>query len=376
MRIRLLGGWYQPDLRPPAEAHLELTSRCNLSCRFCYRRSWSENPGEMELQNLKRILRDLREAGVKTLWLSGYGEPTYYTYFQDAIDQASNWFKLGLVTNGTLLEDYSRLIAEKVRWIVVSIESFTSLYRKLREGSDIAKVREGMKSVMEAAPTARRPPAIWVSMTLMKQNLSELPDAIEEASKSGAIGVILSNLIPTSEALTSEVLYGLSPDSSIHEALHEARRKAVIHNLRIVEPEFKYRTGTGRYCPFIENNALVVNWDASVSPCLMLSHTYSMWLDGRRKIVKKVAFGSIAERNLKEIWSSESYVKFRTLVKLGQFPSCNDCQYEEYCAFFETTEHDCWGNSPSCASCLYYRRVVQCPMRALVEHVRLIREGL
>ncbi|RLG52434.1 MAG: hypothetical protein DRN96_02795 [Thermoproteota archaeon] len=374
MKIRLLGGWYQPDLGPPAEAHLELTSKCNLSCRFCYRRSWSEELGEMELQHLKAALRELHEAGVKVLWLSGYGEPTYYTHFQEAVDQASRWFKLGLVTNGTMLEEYSKLIAEKIRWVVVSIESFTSLYQELREGASLAKVREGMRSIMEAASSAGRTPAIWISMILMKSNLSELPSSIEEASKSGAIGVILSNLIPTSEAMASQVLYGSDPDSKVHEVLHEARRKAIVHNLRIVEPEFKYRTGTGRYCPFIENNALVVNWDTSVSPCLMLSHTYGMWLDGRRRTVKRAAFGSIAEKPLKDIWSTESYVKFRVLVKLGQFPSCNDCQHEEYCAFFETTEHDCWGNSPSCASCLYYRRIVQCPMRYLVEHVRLIRE--
>jgi len=317
------------------------------------------------------VLDQLESAGVSTVWMGGWGEPLVHPRFEEAVELARGRFRLGLITNGTLLADHARKVAGAFDWVVVSVDSFDpDLYSRLRVGSSIEDVEEGMLRLAEAARARGRPVSLWVSVIAMRSNLEEIPDMVARASELGASGMIVSNLIPTGPGMVGEVLYGRAPHDSVGRVMHRARLRAVVANLRLVEPDFQYRTD--RYCPFVNSRSLAVSWDGEVAPCLFVLHTYRAWIDGREKLVKRVSFGSLRESDLMDVWSSGEYVAFRARVRLAQFPSCNDCPYEEFCDFFSTNEVDCWGASPSCAACPYYRRVVLCPSRRLVEHVRMV----
>ncbi|MNO01582.1 hypothetical protein D3C81_2217640 [compost metagenome] len=49
-------------------------------------------------------------------------------------------------------------------------------------------------------------------------------------------------------------------------------------------------------------------------------------------------------------------------MKNYMYPSCTDCDLRDACDFVKTSDIDCWGNEPSCADCLWSRRIVQCPI--------------
>jgi len=38
-----------------------------------------------------------------------------------------------------------------------------------------------------------------------------------------------------------------------------------------------------------------------------------------------------------------------------------DCKFRNHCWWTETSERDCWGASPSCADCLWSKRILLCP---------------
>jgi MoaA/NifB/PqqE/SkfB family radical SAM enzyme len=92
-----------------------------------------------------------------------------------------------------------------------------------------------------------------------------------------------------------------------------------------------------------------------------LSHTYTYFaVDGGQKRVSRCVFGNVHERSLAQIWMSHEYVRFRSEVRSFRFPSCPDCDLRETCDLRERNEA-CWGQSPSCADCLWAQDIVRCP---------------
>ncbi|MEM3445930.1 MAG: SPASM domain-containing protein [Candidatus Korarchaeum sp.] len=351
MRVRVRGGFFVPDLRLPREVHLELTNECNLSCSFCYRRSWYPETGFMSPDLFGTLLMELK-GEVRSIWLDGFGEPTLHPEFEGLVKLASRDFDLNLVTNGTLLRDRVLPLADAFSNIFVSVESaIPERYRGIR-GSEVISVEEGIRAI---AGRTR----VWLSSVLMRSTYRDLPSLVRWASELGVRGLLLSNVIPTSEEVDGERLYGAFEVDHVSEVLREAWLIATGSNMKLVVPSFRYKTE--RWCPFVERESLAISYDGKVSPCLFTLHGYVAWLDGKRVEVMQVSFGDLRKKPLMDIWFSEEYVTFRSLVRLSQYPSCNDCPAWDGCQISESNQYDCWGNSPSCSFCPYYRGIVQCP---------------
>ena len=123
-------------------------------------------------------------------------------------------------------------------------------------------------------------------------------------------------------------------------------------------PNMKMRTE--RYCNFIENKALTVTRDGNVAPCYALMHRYKCYIYGREKQMFPCHYGNITVKSLKDIWTKPEYAVFRTTVKEFKFPSCTDCKYLDGCNYPDDNQADCWANGPSCAECLWARRLIVC----------------
>jgi AdoMet-dependent heme synthase len=87
----------------PYSGSLELTHRCNLSCRHCYQFS-PRSGGELDTGQWKKVLEDLAAAGCLFLAITG-GEPLLREDLPELIDAAaSRGYALTLQTNGVLLD--------------------------------------------------------------------------------------------------------------------------------------------------------------------------------------------------------------------------------------------------------------------------------
>ncbi len=353
--VRIHGGLYIPDPDPPKEAHVELTTSCNLNCKFCYRQSWNERIGFMSEELFYHILDELEGFGVRDLWFSGWGEPTIHPKFEEFTKEASKRFNLGMITNGTTLMRKADLVSEHFSWVFVSVDvTDPEMYRNLRVGSSFSVVEEGIREV-----GGRDGADLWISTVLMRSTVDKLPNLIEWASEVGARGVLLSNLIATHPALAGEQIHAKVQPEEITRVMERVRTLSMLHHVRIVEPFFYYRTE--RRCPFVEEGSFAITFDGKVVPCLFTLHDYRAWIDGREVEVKQLVFGDLEEKGIEEIWWSPEYVAFRARVKIADYPSCNDCLLWEGCQIADSNEYDCWGNSPTCSFCPYYRGTVQCP---------------
>ncbi|MFO0606548.1 MAG: radical SAM protein [Polyangiales bacterium] len=87
----------------PVGVHLQVADRCNHACRHCYQVQGLK--GELGLDDLRRLLDDLAEAGVLTLNVSG-GEATLRHDLLDILAHArARGFAVRLYTNAFLVDE-------------------------------------------------------------------------------------------------------------------------------------------------------------------------------------------------------------------------------------------------------------------------------
>ena len=193
----------------------------------------------------------------------------------------------------------------------------------------------------------------------MKRNMSELIPLIKLAANHGIGRIIVSNVIPVKEEFNSQIIYG-EELNEVERLIEKVAIKSLETNVGVKMPEFTLKTE--RSCPFIRDMAACITWNGFVAPCFNFLHTYKCYIYNVEKTIKQIAFGNATRESLTDIWRKMEYVKFRFRVKYFKYPSCTDCKFHEICDFALTNELDCWGNSPSCADCLFSRGIVQCPI--------------
>ena len=94
-----------------------------------------------------------------------------------------------------------------------------------------------------------------------------------------------------------------------------------------------------------------------VSPCPPLMHSYTCYVKGREKHIRRYEVGKLLARSFRDIWEDQTYRSFRERVREFDFPPCVDCVRE----MAESNEEDCYGNPfPVCGDCLWARGVLRC----------------
>jgi len=89
----------------PRSVKIELTARCNFACSFCARGDKLRQQGDMSVVLYKRLIREMREAGVEELGLFYLGESFMCPWLPEAIADAKavGYPYVFLTTNGSLV---------------------------------------------------------------------------------------------------------------------------------------------------------------------------------------------------------------------------------------------------------------------------------
>jgi len=106
----------------PQSLQLSPTDVCNLHCPFCS--VWNRPQNELKWDTMKDTIDALKDMGLKTVEITGGGEPTMYKDINDLIciitDGLFN-LKCGLITNGTNLKALTQKSLERLTWIRISM---------------------------------------------------------------------------------------------------------------------------------------------------------------------------------------------------------------------------------------------------------------
>ena len=97
------------SLHPPVTSlrrvYVEVTNKCNLTCRTCMRNVWNVKYGLMTNETFNRILSGLQVCSPKPdIFFGGYGEPLAHPHILTMIEQAkAQGHHVFIITHGILL---------------------------------------------------------------------------------------------------------------------------------------------------------------------------------------------------------------------------------------------------------------------------------
>lgn len=350
-----------PDAK---KLYIEVTTACNLNCHTCIRHSWVSPNAFMSMDIFHRIMDSLPGLPqLERVVFTSFGEPLVHPKIFDMIAAIRDYgLEVTLGSNGILLSEKvaRKLVDLGVDLLMVSIDGVKpEVYEDVRD-TQLDNVLHNLKrfnQIKEEAGT--RKPTLGIEFVALKKNKDDLLDITDLATEINASQIIVTNVLPYSEEMNAEKLYGYEPVEPLKTSRWPAKSNSWGRWGVIELPRMHF--GSEQRCRFVHNNSIVVGWDGEVAPCYALSHSYEYYaIDGVKKAVQRHSFGDIKKNTLAEIWMSEDFVRYRSEVRAFHFPSCADCDIRDTCDLRLSNEA-CWGMNPSCSDCLWAQDIVKCP---------------
>lgn len=164
-------------LAHPETLSLETTNACNARCLMCGHRLMRRPVGFMSSELFHRILEQLSGWDLKTLYLSGFGEPLLDRKLPDKISLARSRTKaeIAIVTNGSLLTDEmaGRLSEAGLDRIHLSLDGANSeAFSRLRPGLDFRQVLDNIEGLL-ARP---RRPRVIMQVVMVDQSPADMEE--------------------------------------------------------------------------------------------------------------------------------------------------------------------------------------------------------
>jgi len=354
----------RPRLPDARKLYIEPTTGCNLHCRTCIRNVWGDPEAKMTMDTFRGVIDSLGGLpDLKRVVFTGFGEPLTHPNILEMIEAVRQRdLAVSVGSNGLLLKpDKAReLVKLGVDRLVISVDGVKpETYADVR-GAMLSQVLDNIRGLNEAKrELGSLFPALGIEFVALKSNVAELADLTGLASRLNASRVLVSNVLPYTEDMRDEMLYGYEPRPPFKAGGWPVKADAWVMWGTLDLPRMHW--GAERRCRFVQDKSIVVGWDGGISPCYAFSHNYSYFaIDGCKKQVSRYLLGNVNEQSLSEIWMAEDYVRFRGEVRGFHFPSCPNCDLRESCDLRERNE-GCWGWNPSCADCLWAQDIVRCP---------------
>ena len=350
-----------PDVR---KLYIQPTNGCNLRCRTCIRNVWGDPEAQMPMNTFQRLVESLVNLpNLTPVVFTGFGEPLTHPKILEMIQAVRDRdLAVTIGSNGLLLdaEKARELVKLGVDRLVVSVDSVKpETYAALR-GAMLSRVLTNIHALNQMKnQLGSLTPVLDIEFVVLRSNVTELVELAGLALRLNAARVLASNVLPYTEEMRTEILYGYEPCPPFSARGWPVKADAWVMWGTLELPRMHW--GAERHCRFVQDRAIVVGWNGGVSPCYALSQNYSYFtMDGRKKQVNRYLLGNVNGQPLGEIWMSEEYVGFRSEVRGFHFPSCPNCDLREGCDLRGRNE-GCWGWNPSCADCLWTKDIVWCP---------------
>lgn len=350
-----------PDAR---KLYIQPTSCCNLNCRTCIRNAWDDPEAQMSMNTFHQVVESLDALPSLTrVVFTGFGEPLTHPNILEMIQTVrDHGLAVTIGSNGLLLDpEMARgLVMLRVDRLVVSVDGVKpETYAAIRSAM-LSRVLANIRTLNQLkSHLGSLTPALDIEFVLLRSNAAELVELPRLASRLNAAHVLVSNLLPYTDEMRTQILYGYEPRTPFSARGWPVKADAWVMWGTLELPRMHW--GAERRCRFVQDRAIVVGWDGGISPCYALSQNYRYFaVDGRKKQVSRYVLGNVNEQSLSEIWMSEEYVRFRSEVRGFHFPSCPNCDLRDECDLRGRNE-GCWGWNPSCADCLWAQDIVRCP---------------
>ena len=323
-------------------AHLQLTRRCNLRCKFCgqwgehgFMRSRAADPELTvdEWLNTVDSICDAAPGAVRfTIW---GGEPLLSKALHPVLRRIrERGSSAGLVTNGLLLEQHAEKFAGEIDTLFLSIDGIGPTHDRIR----------GVPGVFERAlaGAAKLPPQVRVvAMTVIcDDNIHEaelLPDILAERIPN-LKSCIFAHQMFMNDSGCETYLRILLDHFGICAERFEAWRRNDFGMLPAEAAALCERLGAHHYPVPVRfgppmTSGEIRRWYDSSDPirppqCVLPWRHLSIRSDGKVDFCvdfDDFSLGSIKENSAKALFCGERAAKFRQLIEAAALPCCRRC---------------------------------------------------
>lgn len=315
---------------------MELTYRCNLSCRMCSimnelaAREKKQKDGELTVEEILGVAAQI--PGGSSVTFTG-GEIFLRRGIETLIRKTAARLSVTLATNGVLLARYADLVVDAgVRSIGISLDGPPAIHNRIRNlKGAYERIETGIRAViLEKMKRMSRYPLINVNTVILRENYTDLAGMIGRIKGLGIESCTFQVLDPSLRrsgiSLKDSFYFGGNPltgmqkidpsllKKSLTDALREGKKQGVA--IRFL-PEFTVDELVAYYRGEIDLNRWVCRFPWStlrispygdVYPCLNL------------------LVGNVRREKLPALWNNRTYRKFRRdLKRASLFPACTGC---------------------------------------------------
>jgi MoaA/NifB/PqqE/SkfB family radical SAM enzyme len=333
------GGPYHVEIHP--------ADRCNIDCFFCSTAS-IRGTDEIPLPRFTELLEELREAGTRSLRLSGGGEPLFHRRIREFLQalQASLLPIENLTTNAVLLRsEAAELVAATCDNVTVSLNTGDEAsYAAMMQTSprNFQRVVDNTRELIARRRRNRQQrPLVTLQFLVWKENFRTIPTMYRLAREIGADKILfngLSFLTPEQKMTAAETDEMMAfyeevvrvdqyrtvgainsfeqdltePVAAMNRRLrvtplHEAARIVLSRDATLADKAALLREklrqrmaraasqGLESYC-LIGWHSLLVRTTGEIAPCCILQ--------GKQ-------LGNVYRQSLREVWHGEAYAQFR-----------------------------------------------------------------
>ena len=325
-------------MRSPRTVRLEISSKCNLRCLYCY---YFDNPAvdyaNLPTEQWLQFFVELGNMAVMDVSLGG-GEPFLRPDLMDLIEGIiQNKMRFCILSNGTLIDDHiAEYIAgtHRCNYVQVSIDGASSeVHDSCRGNGSFVKAVNGIKTLQ------RHNIPVVARVTLHHHNVREIANVARflldeldissfSTNSAGYLGacrknageVLLTNedrqmamhdLLILSQKYPGRITALAGP---LYEAKYWRKMEVARLNNDPAFPKGGHLTACG--CPFGE---ISVRADGMIIPCSMLAH---------------MVLGRINSDSLQEVWLNNpelNRLRMRQKIPLDELEFCRGCDYMRYC---------------------------------------------
>jgi MoaA/NifB/PqqE/SkfB family radical SAM enzyme len=328
-------------LKSPLVIQLELTTLCNLRCKFCFSKAGVLRENELPTSEIKRVIRQLKQEDVSSFFLTG-GEPTLHPDFVEIVNLIS---ELGLdcfiLTNGTQLN--TRLLG-KIPNSVYIVMSFDGINTHINShgGLNFDAVKERFSLLKSAGfPFSAQ-------YVLHRKNIADLERTYQWCGEN-EIDFAAIDLYPTGRAMANPEIFLIEDD--LNDMLCLAEAKFRYEQIQSTWVDRHVDVPNPFYFSFIARLEEIFERSFSGSFFASISSDGIVFPDNFHAGERMFPAGDIRKQDFAEIWH-HGFEKVRELCKWDNFKCCKSCELSRYYCDFRLPvfSFNLHGNYNSCGT--------------------------
>lgn len=323
------------ELFAPKDIQVDLEAYCPHSCEFCTYRNVNWQGHGMEFEEPEkpvaeetglpkhiamRLPREMYEARIPSIELTGGGEPMVYPYIKEFLDELGQYpIELAIVTNGASLNARLQCHIKNLKWIRFSVDAITP-----ETHSKVHRVPKSvfgvvLKHISEVVEQGFDDCKVGISFVITKQNQHEIA---ESAAFYKAMGV---NSVRYTFTYDPAGEGQLTPEETTNaeRALNNARKLEdanfkVFGTMRRLEHYSQPNTDF-HFCGY-QFFTWAIGYDGVVYPCCIM------------KYHKGFGMGDLRTQSLNDIVCSPDRMKY---VETFDVQKCKSCWLRDKNQFIE-----------------------------------------